>query len=90
MSADGAIETSLPDDANRAWMVTRNYEVYDNLKYLLDHPTELSSIAHRGQTWAYENESRSLAGAVLMKTLNQVLNGTYKPSLDAPDAQKLL
>lgn len=86
MSADETIETSLPDDANRAWMVTRNYEVYDNLKYLLDHPTELPSLARRGQTWAYENESRSLAGAVLLKTLNQVLDGTYKPPVDSSEA----
>jgi hypothetical protein len=36
MSADPSIETGLPQKSKDAWMITKYWEVYDNLKYLLD------------------------------------------------------
>lgn len=77
MSADRTIEPDLQEGANDAWLVTRNYEVYDNLKRLLDDPDQIEPLAARGEAWAFEFGSRSHAGPVLRRTLDAVLAGTY-------------
>ena len=45
MSADPNIETGLPQDSKDAWMITKYWEVYDNLKYLLDNPEKIKYYA---------------------------------------------
>ncbi len=50
MSADPEYNTAdLPADAKGAWMVTNYWQVYDHLKYLLEHPQEISVYAQKGR-----------------------------------------
>ncbi|WP_431279754.1 hypothetical protein [Leifsonia poae] len=79
MSADGTIEKDLQAGANEAWLVTKNFEVYEKLKSLLDHPERIEPLARRGEEWAFENGSRSRAGALLNRILDSVVDGTYVP-----------
>ena len=48
MSADPDIETSLPQDGKDAWLITKYWEVYDKLKYLLDNPEKIKYYADKG------------------------------------------
>lgn len=54
-SADREIETTLPIGANDAWMVTKYWEIYENLKKMLDDPALMRATAERGYEWAYAN-----------------------------------
>ncbi len=78
-SADETIETDFAAGSNDAWVVTKHYQVYDNLKALLDNPESLEPISRRGQAWARKYASRTIAGRTLCETLDSVLNGTYFP-----------
>jgi spore maturation protein CgeB len=65
MSADPDIETGLPQDAKGAWMITKFWQVYDNLKFLLDNPEEIKKYADSGYDFAlnhytYEKTSEYL------------------------------
>jgi hypothetical protein len=65
MSADPDIETGLPQDAKGAWMITKYWQVYDNLKFLLDNPKEIKKYADTGYDFAlnhytYEKVSKHL------------------------------
>lgn len=65
MSADPDIETGLPQNAKGAWMITKYWQVYDNLKLLLDNPSEIKKYADTGYEFAlnhytYENASEYL------------------------------
>lgn len=54
MSADPEIEP-YPEAPAGAWMITRYWEVYDQLKYALDHPDLLEGFARRGHEYALRN-----------------------------------
>ncbi len=54
-SGDPTIETSLPVGSAGAWMITKYWQVYDHLKYLLDHPDQIKKYADSGFEWAKEN-----------------------------------
>ncbi|MGI2113396.1 hypothetical protein ACRN9G_07315 [Shewanella frigidimarina] len=69
-SADSNIEPTLGLGANEAWLVTPYWQVYDNLKYLLDNPEEIKAYADRGFDWAYKNCRASVNG----QRLNSILN----------------
>jgi hypothetical protein len=56
-SADQTIEKSLPIDSNQAWLVTKYWEIYDNLKFLLDNPQQIKRIADRGTAYIHSNFS---------------------------------
>lgn len=73
MSADETIEPDLPAGSNDAWVVTRYFEVYENLKNLLDHPDLIAPQARRGRDWAHEHVSFSHAGPQLRAVLNEAL-----------------
>jgi hypothetical protein len=65
MSADPDIETGLPQLAKGSWMITQYWKIYDNLKFLLDHPSEVKKYADTGYEFAlsnytYENASESI------------------------------
>lgn len=78
MSADEFVETDLPPKSNECWVVTKHHQVYTNLKRLLDDPTVLAPIAARGRAWAEHYTMRSGAGAILNRTLDSVLDGSYR------------
>lgn len=79
MSCDEFIETDLAQGSNECWVVTPHHRVHKNLKRLLDDPTSLEPIARRGREWAEKFACRTGAGAIMMKTLDAVLAGTYQP-----------
>lgn len=79
MSSDEFVETDLPRGSNECWVVTKHHEVHSNLKRLLDDPSALEPIAQRGRAWAERYAMRSGAGAILNRTLDSVLAGTYRP-----------
>jgi hypothetical protein len=69
-SADSMIEHSLPLNANNAWVVTKYWQIYDNLKEVLDCPEELKGQADYGTAWTMENYSFTAARAVLQKIIS--------------------
>jgi hypothetical protein len=78
MSSDEHVETDLPAGSNECWVVTKHHQVYSNLKGLLEDPAQLAPIAARGRRWAEQYAMRAGAGAILMSTLDAVLDGTYR------------
>lgn len=54
MSADPDLE-SFPEQPDNAWILTRYWEVYDNLKFCLDNPKQLEGFARRGHSYAMRN-----------------------------------
>lgn len=79
MSSDEFVETDLPPGSNECWVVTKHYEVYTNLKDLLDNPAQLEPIARRGRAWAEKYACRRGAGEILRAKLDAVLDGSYRP-----------
>lgn len=53
-AADRRLEPTLPDGANSAWMVTEYWNIYDNLKLMLDNPALIRQYADAGFAWAGE------------------------------------
>jgi len=49
MSANLDLNPELPEDSKKAWLVTNYWEIYDNLKYLLDYPDFISKYAYSGR-----------------------------------------
>lgn len=71
-SADRSLEPGLAEGANKAWVVTRTGELYENLKKLLDNPHGLEEQARRGFEWSLRNESRSSAQRYLEAALESL------------------
>jgi hypothetical protein len=69
-SADEKIETSLPAGSNSAWIVTEYWNIYDNLKRLLDDQSLIKQYADAGFHWAYEHCSYQNSAAKMRKILN--------------------
>ncbi|MDF1678190.1 MAG: hypothetical protein P1U32_05795 [Legionellaceae bacterium] len=69
-SADKKIETFLPDGANEAWCVTRYWEIYDNLKLMLDDKALIKQYADRGYAWAHKNYRESAVREYLNERLS--------------------
>lgn len=57
MSADPDIETDLPNNSKDAWLITSYWQIYDNLKLLLDNPNLIKEYADRGYQFTKENYS---------------------------------
>jgi hypothetical protein len=84
MSADEFVETDFAPGTNECWVVTKHHQVYSNLKRLLDDPSRLAPIAQKGRAWAEKYAMRSSAGAMLMNTLDAVIDGSYR----APEVRR--
>lgn len=76
-SADETIETLLPPGNNRVSLVTRHWQVYENLRSLLDHPERLEPLATSAQEWVRRYASTESAGRLLGGILDSVLDGSY-------------
>lgn len=70
-SAHHSLEESLPKDSDDAWLSTQFWEVYDNLKFLLDNPHLMKSYALSGYEWTMKHYSFS---SVKKNLLNRLLN----------------
>ncbi len=71
MSADPTIETTLPQDSQDAWMITKYWEIYDNLKYLLDNPSKIKYYADRGYNFTEKHYTYGNASKYINKTLKE-------------------
>lgn len=49
VSADRVVNPELPEDCEGAWVVTHYWEIYDNLKYLLENPHLIEQYARCGR-----------------------------------------
>ncbi len=76
-SADERLETTLPPGANEANFVTKHWQVYDHLKFLLDNPGEIEQRADAGRAWALRYASVEHTGPRVNALLASVLDGTY-------------
>ncbi|WP_321469668.1 hypothetical protein [Halarcobacter sp.] len=56
MSADSNIETGL-ENYNNAWLVTKYWEIYDNINFLLNNKNKLVYYAENGYKYALKNHS---------------------------------
>ncbi len=73
-SADERIETTLPAGANSAWMVTEYWNIYENLKRLLDDHALIKRYADAGFAWAEEHCSYQKNAARLRVLLSTPKN----------------
>ena len=71
MSADFNIETELPQSAKGAWLITGYWQIYDNLKFLLDHPSEIKKFADTGYEFALNNYSYENASESIMNVFTE-------------------
>jgi len=71
MSADPSIEIGLPQDSKDAWLITKYWEVYDNLKYLLDNPEKIKYYADNGYEFTYKHYTYEAAGEYLNKVFKE-------------------
>lgn len=71
-SADENYEKDLPQGSNNAWFVTRNYQVYDHLKILINDHELIKTYAEEGFKWAINNAAISATGKKLLETLSQL------------------
>lgn len=76
-SSDATVETNLPPHANEAMMVTKHWQVYENLKALLNQPERIRPLAVAGQRWVRSYAMSSSTGVLLKGILDRVLDGTY-------------
>lgn len=76
-SSDATVETNLPPRANDAMMVTKHWQVYQNLKSLLDEPERIKPLAVAGQEWVKRYATSSSTGPILKGILDSVLDGSY-------------
>lgn len=58
-SADSRYETTLPEGANDAWIVTHYWDIYDKLKMVLDNKSLIKQYADKGFDWAAKNHKMS-------------------------------
>ncbi|RAZ24208.1 hypothetical protein CHL9426_05555 [Campylobacter hyointestinalis subsp. lawsonii] len=75
MSADPNIETGLifdiKSDIKDAWLITKYWEIYDKLKYLLDNPDKIKYYANNGYEFAYSHYTYEAAGEYTNKILKE-------------------
>jgi len=71
MSADPSIDTDITKGAENAWFITKYWEVYDNLKYLLDNPEKIKFYADNGYDYAYKYRTIEALGEYLNNILKE-------------------
>ena len=69
MSADRSIDSNIIEDSENAWLITKYWEIYDNLKYLLDNPNKIKFYADNGYEYAKKYHTSEIMG----KYLNNIL-----------------
>ena len=69
MSADPSIDSDITENSENAWLITKYWEIYDNLKYLLDNPNKIKFYADNG----YEYAKKYHTSEVMSKYLNNIL-----------------
>ena len=70
-SADPDLEPGLPQSGKSAWLVTRYWEIYDHLKYLLDNPEKIKYFADNGYSFVKRKYSLESAGQYVQKVFKE-------------------
>lgn len=71
--AEEALEPQLPAGSNKAWYVTRHFEVTSHLRDLLSDHALISRYATAGRDWVRQHALASVSGAHFTDKLNNVL-----------------
>ena len=71
MSADPSIDNDIIEDSENAWLITRYWEIYDNLKYLLDNPDKIKFYADKGHEYAKKYHTSEAMGEYLNNILKE-------------------
>ena len=76
MSADSSLQPNIPDGSSNAWLFTRYWEIYDNLKFLLDNPEKIKFYAQNGYNFAKKHYTRQAVKDHINKILieNNLIN----------------
>jgi hypothetical protein len=80
ISADEHVELMLPPGSNDAWLVTKHWQVYDNIKLLLDEPERIEPLARYGQQWTKDHFTASANTPELLAVLDGILAGKTSAS----------
>lgn len=70
-SANEDLEPTLGKGANSAWLVTPYWDIYHNLKWLLDDTSRIKPIADKGFEWARRTSCSSAGRAQLLAIINK-------------------
>ena len=71
MSADPNIDNVITENNKNAWLITRYWEIYDNLKYLLDNPDKIKFYADNGYECAKKYHTSEAMGEYLNNILKE-------------------
>ena len=71
MSAEPKLITSKTKAYKNTWMVTKYWQIYDNLKYLLENPDKIKKYADKGQEFVSTNFTYEIAANYLNKKLKE-------------------
>lgn len=75
-SAEQTEEANVPEIPKDAWLVTKYWQVYDKLKYLLDNPEVIKYYADNGYELAINNYTYEQAGKLIKNSLQE--SGIWK------------
>lgn len=75
-SADETVEPDLPAGSNKAWVVTKHWQVYHHLKEVLEHPERMLAQAEAGQYWVEQHALASKSGERLRALLDHLLEAS--------------
>lgn len=71
MSADPKLYESTPNGSENAWLITRYWEVYDNIKYLLKNPGRIKFYADNGYEFALKHHTSEITQEYYNKILKE-------------------
>tara|TARA_B100001059_G_scaffold234179_1_gene276022 strand:+ start:737 stop:1885 length:1149 start_codon:yes stop_codon:yes gene_type:complete len=71
MSADPNIDTEKIEGGEKAWLHTRYWEIYDNLKYLLDNTEKIKIYADNGFEFAKKHHTTDALGEYISNILKK-------------------
>lgn len=71
-SADEHVERDLPAGSNEAWVVTKHWEVYRNLRAVLERPEAMRAQAEAGLAWVRRHATASASGARIRSVLDDL------------------
>lgn len=68
-----AVPSEFPYEFNDAWFETKDYQLFDNLKYLLDNPSEIKRYAQNGFDYINRNFSKESIKQQIDKCLGEYI-----------------
>lgn len=72
-------DPTIPGNPEEAWIPTEPNKVYDNLRWVLEHPSKLERIATSGYNWALDYAHEATGGQSFAKELEILLASSSSP-----------